>query len=187
MKNVCMAIGAVALITSQLSAQRDGIRPGGGIARPIGPTLGHPGISNQRFIDSRSRGGFGRGVQWIYPAFFTDNDYQANPMDDYVPQPNVFIVMPAPQAPPEPPPPPPPPPAAVVREYHWPEASVAPAPFSIVSTNGTVYYATMAWTEGGRIHFNSPDGGARQMPLSSVSRALTYEANARKGLTLPLP
>jgi hypothetical protein len=88
---------------------------------------------------------------------------------------------------PEPPPPPPPPVTPVLHEYNWPEQVTTSATFSIVTTSGTVYLATMVWVEGGNVHFNSVDGGVRQIPLSSVSRTLTETANAQKNLNLRLP
>jgi hypothetical protein len=75
----------------------------------------------------------------------------------------------------------------IVREYHWPEQVERPAPFSIVTTDGTVYYATLAWTEGGKLHFKSTEGGTRELQLSLISKALTEAENARKNLHLPLP
>ena len=86
-----------------------------------------------------------------------------------------------------PPPPPPPPVAPVLHEYNWPGQEDASARFSIVTTSGTVYLATMVWVEGENLHFNSVDGGVRQIPLSAVSRSLTQTANAQKNLNLPLP
>lgn len=196
MKSLCMAICTITLAASQLTAQRGGVRPGVGITRPGGGGLGRADFSDHRFLGGRRGGfgagfggGFGAGLGYGFPAFY--GDYGSGDGfgfgGDYQSQPNIFVVMPAPQLPPEPPPPPPPPPALVVREYHWPASDSAPAPFSIVLNNGTVEYATMAWVEGDRIHFHSPEGGGRQVPLSSVSRSLTQAANARKGLTLPLP
>jgi len=88
---------------------------------------------------------------------------------------------------PEPPPPPAPPVTPVLREYHWPEQVNTSATFSIVTTSGTVYLATMVWLEGDNVHFNSEDGGVRQIPLSSVSRSLTQTANAQKNLNPRLP
>jgi hypothetical protein len=85
------------------------------------------------------------------------------------------------------PPPPPPPVTSVLHEYNWPEQVNTSATFSIVTTSGTVYLATMVWVEGGSVHFNSVDGGVRQIPLSSVSRSLTETANAQKHLNLRLP
>jgi hypothetical protein len=61
------------------------------------------------------------------------------------------------------------------------------ATFSIVSTSGTVYLATMVWVQEGNVHFNSLDGDVRQIPLSSVSSELTQTANAHKNLNLRLP
>ena len=88
---------------------------------------------------------------------------------------------------PEPPPPPPTPVKPVMHEYNWPKEGNTPAPFSIVTTSGAVYLATMVWVQDGDVHFNSVDGDVRQLPLSSVSRSLTQSANAKKGLNLPLP
>jgi hypothetical protein len=87
---------------------------------------------------------------------------------------------------PQPPPPPPPPVTPVLHEYNWPEEVNTSATFSIVTTSGTVYLATMVWVEGGNVHFNSVDGGVRQIPLSSVSTSLTETANAQKNLNLHL-
>jgi len=88
---------------------------------------------------------------------------------------------------PQPPPPPAPPPTPVLREYHWPEQVDSSKTFSIVTTSGAEYLATMVWVEGANLHFNSVDGGVRQIPLTSVSESLTQIANARKNLNLPLP
>jgi hypothetical protein len=88
---------------------------------------------------------------------------------------------------PEPPPPPPPPVTPVLHEYNWPGQVNTSATFSIVTTSGAVYLATMVWVEGGNVHFNSVDAGVRQIPLSSVSRSLTETANAQKKLNLRLP
>jgi hypothetical protein len=182
MKSLLIAVCTMGFVASQLSAQRAGSHLGGGTRRAAGSVQGRTNFGDGRFFGA-GHGNFGGGFPWIYPAFYGDPDFGG----DSQPQPNIFIVMPEPQAPPEPPPPPPPPPIPVVREYHWPASEVAPAPFSIVLNNGTVHYATMVWVENGRIHFNAPEGGARQVPLSSVSKTLTHAANAQKGLTLPLP
>jgi hypothetical protein len=82
---------------------------------------------------------------------------------------------------------PPPPVTPALHEYNWPAQGDTSATFSIVTTSGAVYLATMAWTEGENLHFTSVEGGARQIPLATVSRPLTQAANARKSLTLPQP
>jgi hypothetical protein len=74
-----------------------------------------------------------------------------------------------------------------VHEYSWPKEVNTSATFSIVSTSGTVYLATMVWVQEGNVNFNSVDGDVRQLPLSSVSRSLTQTANAQKNLNLRLP
>jgi hypothetical protein len=122
----------------------------------------------------------------VYPAFYYDeygpDGIWARWLDQYFAQPQVREAPPL-----EPSLPPPPPPAPVVREYHWAEQAGPPEAFSIVTSAGTEYLATMVWIEGDTIRFNSVDGGVRQIPRSSVSRSLTRDANARKHLNLPLP
>jgi hypothetical protein len=125
------------------------------------------------------------------PAFYDDYDlynlynfysfWEGLANEHRTPQP-AYAVRPQ-----EPPPLPAPPATLVIREYHWPEQVGAPPAFSIVTTGGTVYLATLVWVEGDNLHFNSVDGGVRQIPRSSVSRALTQAANAQKHLNLPLP
>ena len=101
---------------------------------------------------------------WALSAFW-NGVHQSDP-----PQPSYTNQSP------EPSPPPPPPVKPVLHEYHWPEQVSTSATFSIVTTSGTVYLATMVWVEGGNVHFNSVDGGVGQIPLSSVSRSLTETA-----------
>jgi hypothetical protein len=196
MKHVYAAIGTIILLAPGLTAQQDGARFGGrsgaSLTRPPFPLGGRTNFGGRRF-SGRGLRGFDGGFPWVYPAFYGDygllDDYPYGyPYDNPQPQqPNIYIVMPGLQEPPEPPAPPPPPPAPVIREYHWQEQAQPPAPFSIVTTNGTVYYATLAWVQGDRIYFHSTEGGSRQLPLSSVSKSLTQAANAQKGLRLPLP
>jgi hypothetical protein len=113
----------------------------------------------------------------LWPFYTSWNGVQ----ESAPPQPSYTIQSP------QPPPPPPPPVTPVLLEYHWPEQVNTSATFSIVTTSGTVYLATMVWVEGGDVHFNSADGDVRQIPLSSVSRSLTQSANAQKNLNLRLP
>ena len=88
---------------------------------------------------------------------------------------------------PEPSPPPPPPVTPVLHEYSWPKDVNTSATFSIVTTSGTVYLATMVWVQECNLHFNSVDGDVREIPLSSISKSLTQTANAQKNLILRLP
>jgi hypothetical protein len=76
-----------------------------------------------------------------------------------------------------------------VQIYHWPDppASENDAVFSIVTDDGVVHQATLVWVQGDRLHFNLPDGGTSQLPLSAISRKATKATNAEKHLTLPLP
>jgi len=112
---------------------------------------------------------------WNFYAFWRSVDEQDRPQASYGEEATEPSRVPATPATP------------MVREYHWPEQVDAPAPFSIVTTSGTEYLATMVWVEGGNVHLNSVDGGALQIPLASVSRSLTKSANAQKKLNLPLP
>jgi hypothetical protein len=197
MNRVCIAVVTACLVSSHLSAQSGNVRGGGritGRSRQVG-ARGNFSRSNFGGSPFQNFGGVG-----LYPPYY---DYY----DSYYPDFDLYRLSDfynfwtsinrrdAPQQPmyadrsPEPPPPPPPPPspAPVVRQYNWPEQISPPTPFSIVTTSGTVYLATMVWVEGGNVLFNSVDGGVLRIPLSSVSRSLTQTANAQKNLNLRLP
>lgn len=143
---------------------------------PIGPIP--PLVTTQR------PHGFNRQGNYLAP-FFWDyypwaNGYQASP--------NVVVVAPQAQAAPPVPPSPPQPVRPEIHEYKQPpEAASDPAAtFVIVANNGAVTQATAVWVEGGSVHFFTPDGDGGSLPLSSVNRQATREANDRKGLTLRL-
>jgi len=189
-----------------------GARPGGGFNvggwnRPGGgfnPVWNGPG--NSIHPGAFRRNTFGRGnffgspflsqgfpsagvLPWTYPAFGGEFGYLGDFFNAYQQQPSYAVVAPTAQERPAPPPPPPPPaPAApVISQYHWPESSSPPLPFSIVGSDGVEHLATSVWVQGDRVYFTAPEGGARQLVLSAVSRRLTEAANARKNLKLPLP
>ena len=186
MNRVSIALVAVCLVTSHLMAQRSpsrpvdagtsfsgqylGVRqnPDGGVCFPA------PFYQNCNY-DSNNSYALDLYRLWALSAFW-NGVHQSDP-----PQPSYTNQSP------EPPPPPPPPVTPVLHEYHWPEQVSTSATFSIVTTSGTVYLATMVWVEGGNVRFNSVDGGVGHIPLSSVSRSLTETANARKSLNLRLP
>jgi hypothetical protein len=160
-----------------------GVRPGGGIGAFRGCTFGRGGFLGCSFFGQGfSSAGF---VPWAYAAVGDDFGYSADFFDSYRNQPNV--VVPTTQRSLEPPAPLPPPPTPVISQYHWAESSAPPVPFSIVGNDGVEHQATSVWVQGASIHFTSLEGGAHQLPLSSVSRSLTQAANARKNLKLPLP
>ena len=125
---------------------------------------------------------------WLYPVNFnTQYDELYNlknfysywtSLDRHDPRPSLITGNATPA---------PPPAAPGVREYHWPDQADTSATFSIVTNGGAEYLATMVWVDGDNLHFATPDGGMRQIPLTSVSRPLTQVANARKDLKLPLP
>jgi hypothetical protein len=182
----------VGIFTSQLSAQSAGSPQHGGGPLPARNTSLHSAPAFARtnpvgrgFVANRSLPFWG-----AYPWFDTSYNYPDYNFysfwdrlaDEYYHPPKDSVMRLQ-----EPPAPPPPPPVPVVREYHWTPQVEPPAPFSIVTTGGTEYLATLVWVEGSEIHFNSVDGGVQRIPRASVSRQLTQAANARKKLNLPLP
>jgi hypothetical protein len=131
------------------------------------------------------------GGPWSYPGYYSNYDPY---YDELHTQKNfrAFWGNPNVSEPPRPivtgsPLPPPRPATPVMHEYSWPEQANSSAAFSIVTTTGTEYLATMVWVQDGVVNFTSVDGAIRQMPLASISRPLTRTANARKNLNLPLP
>jgi hypothetical protein len=197
-----VTITIVGVLSTSLFAQRGGASRGGGAAiigrgklvnrnfEPFGP----PGLRN--FTNRNFNNNFNNGGFWGYPGFFGgygfgDYGFYGPGFNDYAPPsaaaPAAMTPAPAPafQMPMFPAPIPKP----VVQVYHWQEAPAAEsdAVFSIVTNDGVVHYASMAWVQGDRLHFNLPDGGTSQLPLTSISRKLTKAANAEKHLTLPLP
>jgi hypothetical protein len=189
MNRVSIALVAVCLVTSHVMAQRAGVRGGDRNAYGSSPVVAQ-NLGVRQNLDG--------SVCFPAPFYeYCNYDYKYYALDLYrswasypfwngiresdPPQPSYTIQSP------EPPPPPPPPVTPVLREYHWPKPGNTSATFSIVTTSGTVYLATMVWVEGDDVHFNSVDGGVRQIPLSSVSGSLTETANAQKNLNLRLP
>lgn len=196
MNRVCIALVTMCLASSHLSAQRANVRGGGRISGRSSRVGARSNFSRSNFAGSPFQN---FGNVGLYPPFY---DYY----DSYYPDWDLYRLSdfynfwtsinrrdPPQQQPmytdrsPELPPPPTPSPAPVVRQYNWPEQINPPAAFSIVTTSGTVYLATMVWVEGANVQFNSVDGGVRRIPLSSVSRSLTQTANAQKNLNLRLP
>ena len=191
MNRVSIALVAVCLVTSQLMAQRGSDRN----AYESRPVVTRTSFSGQNLGVRQNLDG---GVCFPAPFYqycnYDFNNYYA--LDLYrlwalsafwngvhqsdPPQPSYRNQSPVPPLPP------PPPVTPVLHEYSWPEQMNTSATFSIVTTSGTVYLATMVWLEGGNVHFNSVDGGVGQIPLSSVSRSLTETANAQKNLNLRL-
>ena len=185
MNRMPVALVAVCLVTSHLMAQRADVWGGDrtilsgrnlGVWQNLDGSVCFPAPYYQYCNDDN----FNYYVLGLYRPwalyFFWNGMGESDP-----PQPSYTNQSP------EPPPPPAPPVTPVLREYHWPEQVNTSATFSIVTTSGTVYLATMVWLEGDNVHFNSEDGGVRQIPLSSVSRSLTQTANAQKNLNLRLP
>jgi len=203
----------ICLLTGSAGAQRGGagggFHGGAGFRGGFGPGRGGFGPSRGGFGPGRGgfgpgrgglggfRHGFGRGVNqpffgsglyggldgsydfgWGYPVDFGP----VSPPDE--PRTGVIIV-PA-LSPPEPPAPPA---NAVIREYHWPNSpqDVATPFFSIVTTDRAVHYATMVWADGNMLRFTTREGSSGQVPRSSISRDLTYQANTNKNLRAWLP
>jgi hypothetical protein len=136
---------------------------------------------NRQFFGNGFYGGLGGFYDsgWAYPEDF-------GPMSPYPDQPRTGVIIVPSLSPPEPPAPPANP---VIREYHWPtSAQDAATPFfSIVTADRKVHYATMVWVDGNLLRFTTREGAAGQVPRSSVSRELTYQANANKNVKAWLP
>jgi len=197
MKRISTALVALCLATSHSVAQSTGVRGSDRDAYESGPVLARAILGGRNVGVRQNLDG---GV--CFPApFYSNCIYDFNPYFQEVYRFATFYTpwngidggdlrqasyTNQPQEPP-PPTPPPPPVMPVLHEYNWPGQVNTSATFSIVTTSGAVYLATMVWMEGENLHFTSVEGGARQIPLATVSRPLTQAANARKSLTLPLP
>ena len=175
MRRVSLALIAVCVVASPLMAHRAGF----GLRQNLDGSVCFPAP----FYQYCHYGYPYDALDWYPVGLF--NPFWNGMYERDLPQPTYTIQSP------EPPPPPTPPPTPVLREYHWPdEGTPSPTPspaFSLVTTSGTIYCATMVWVEGDTVHFNSEDGSVRQVPLSSISKSLTESANAQKHLTLRLP
>lgn len=191
-----LAVSILSALSLNLSAQRSGTHGAIGIAGNAKSSFNRIGIGPLRLRNFSDRANSAyNGSYWGYPGFYGGFGYGGfggygygfggDGIEDYPASPSVVYV---PTAPSEPPQPPPPPPKPIVQVYHWSESGTdSSAVFSIVTSDGMTHYATMAWVQGDRVHFNIPDGGSGQLPLSSVDRKATRAANAEKHLTLPLP
>jgi hypothetical protein len=80
-------------------------------------------------------------------------------------------------------------PPAEIREYHWPNdpPKKPGAAFSIFSTDGTIYRADMVCVQEDAVRFFTPEGTELELPLASLDRARTREANAGSNVKLQLP
>ena len=159
----------------------------GGIGGGIHRGFGRFGRINQHFIDNRFFLGGGLAYYgWGFPAYYAD--YGTPYADVSQSEPSVIMLPVLPPAP-EPPPPPPPPVTPVMHEYQWPDANQddTATVFSIVTNDHKVHYATMVWSDGNLLRFTTRDGTTDQVLRSSISRDLTYQANAGKNLRAWLP
>ncbi len=173
MRRVSLALVAVCVVASPLMARPAGL----GVRQNLDGSVCFPAPFYQ--YCNYVYGYPYYALDWYrpWPFFpFWSAVYESDP-----PQPSYTIQSP------ELPPPPTPPPTPVLHEYDWPDEENPSPAFSLVTTSGTVYRATMVWVEGGDVHFNSDDGSVHQIPLSSISRSLTGTANAQKHLALRLP
>ena len=180
---VTSATLAVSLLCATPQGQRAGIRAH---AEKVDfqPGSGRPAPRESNFWGNRHDSTDHRG--WGFPAYY-GGYFQTDLPPEPGPVPNVIVLVPVVQPSPETPTPPAPA-RPVMHEYQWPnQDSALSAAFSIVSSDGTVHYATMVWIERTTLRFTTPGGGAAQLPLASVSRAHTELANAEKNLKLPLP
>ncbi len=203
MKAVLSVCALCCLVCLPAAAQRGGGGVGGGFGHggpgasfrgfvppsvPVQPfpTVGIPPLGALPAMaplgPSRSRGfgrGTGGGLGW-WPAFYGDDGSAYQP---YQAIPTMVVVMPEQQ--------PAPPPRVVqgeVRDYtktNPPETAQQQGPppeFSVVGKDRVARSAIAVWSQNGTLHYISPDGSAAQMPLASVDREATEQANAAKGL-----
>jgi hypothetical protein len=132
----------------------------------------------------RGFGGFGAGWPYLWGGY----DYGDGGYEEAQTQPSVVLVMPDSQAEARPALQPPPPVRPEIHEYQHPEQEPqAAGAFTIVGTDGRGYPAAAVWVQGNTLHFVTPDGEGRTLPLASVNREATRAANARDGLSLRIP
>jgi hypothetical protein len=139
--------------------------------------FGRFGRGNQSFIGNGFYGGGYGG--------FVDSGY---PTDFGMPAPDQRQLVPSVTVVPQPMPPEPPA-NPVIREYQWPNSDqdASTTYFSIVTNDRATHSATMVWSEGNLLRFTTPEGTTSQIVRSSISRDLTYQANAGKNIKAWLP
>ena len=191
MNKTTIAIAVVCLGASQLMAQRGGARGGNQSASGSHPVAARTNFGVRNLGVRQHAYNHPYSESPYYGSDLYDDTYSG--LDGYGPR--GFYTSsngvdesdpPQPSYMNQPPEPPPPPVTPVLHEYSWPKEVNTPAPFSIVTTDGTEYLANMVWVQEGEVHFNPVEGDTAQLPLSSVSRSLTQAANARKNLDLHL-
>ncbi len=195
MNRLSITLVAVCVVTSHLGAQSAGVRGSGRNAPESIPAVAQTMLSGPNVGVRQNLDG---SVCFPAPSYqFCDYDVNSYALGFYrlwtyhtlwngMNESDLRQSGSATQTP-DPPPPPTPTVTPVTHEYNWPAEGNTPATFSIVTTSGTVYLATMVWVDGDNVRFNSVDGGVRELALASVSRSLTQTANAQKNLNLPLP
>ncbi len=106
------------------------------------------------------------------------------------PSQNVVVVQTPPPAPAEvyKPEPPPPPLKPDVRDYRWEEGvATTVSEFVVALRDGTEEAAEAVWVQGGMLHYATPRGTDRAVPLRLVDRERTESLNRQRGLRLRLP
>ena len=176
-----------------------GARGGGfGVPRPVVQpvptgTTGIPPLGTIPPVGSIPQRGFGRfgnGGLW-FPGFdggggyYGPDGYQSGGYP-YQAIPTIIEVNPqGPVSPPERTA------QGVVHDYtntNPPEASQGPAAeFSVIGKDQVAHPAVAVWAQEGMLHYIGPDGSAGIMPVSSVDRAATQQANSAKDLHLQIP
>lgn len=203
MKGLILVAMAI-LVPLHTVAQRGGARGvgrgtggSGSIARPIRPMLPTAPNSNGPGQNLNSRGVIlsGRsnrsvgpgGYGWGGYPYCGDCGYQNDYGEGgYQSPPNGMVAMPFQDGPAYPPPPRPV--RSEIREYHWPDPPGNPnATFSIVSKDGTIYRAALVWAQDNSVRFLTPEGTSLELPLASVDRERTSQANAEQNLKIQLP
>lgn len=79
----------------------------------------------------------------------------------------------------------------VVQEYKWNEPTAAPenqaATFIIALKDGSKRYPTMAWVQGGQLHYIDSEGHQQVLSANVIDRDTTDRLNRQKNLNLRLP
>ena len=124
------------------------------------------------------------------PSYDSSSYYGYPPGDNGYDQPPPVIINQAmpytPQAPPRP----------EVREYAGPPSPPSvPGPanenspilYLIALKNSNILAALTYWSEKGDLHYINLDHQSKQVPLSSIDRALTDRLNRERNVTVKLP
>jgi hypothetical protein len=186
------------LVPMQSFAQRGGAR---GVGRGTGSLVIPPvrvvvppaptsnGMGRNYYIrGAHVSGRFGRSGAYNGYGGYGSEGYPYDNEEGYPPpppnaSPNGMVEAPFQNSPPYEPPQG----RTQILEFHWTEPPGKPgATYSIVSNDGKTYQADLVWVQDNNVHFFTPDGATVVLPLTSVNRERTSQANAEQNLKLQL-